>query len=71
MKQQGVVYVKFTISSNGSIKHIALAKRSSYAKLNKAALKILKNIGAFAAIPRELGEKYLSLTVPIRYKIIH
>ena len=71
MKQQGVVYVKFTIKKNGSIKHIVLAKSSSYAKLNKAAVKILKNIRAFAAIPRELGVKYLSVTVPIRYKILN
>ena len=71
MKQQGTAYVKFTISSNGKIRHIGLAKKCPFSKLNKAALNILKKIGAFAPIPKELNETYLSLTVPIKYKILN
>jgi len=71
MRQQGVVYVKFTISRNGKVHHIRLVKKCLHSKLNKAALKILKEIGAFAPIPKELKESTLSLTVPIRYKILH
>lgn len=69
MRQQGTAYIKFTISSNGSIKHVKLSKSCPYAKLNKAALNILKKIGSFGPIPKELGKKYLTLTVPIKYKI--
>ena len=69
MKQQGTAYIKFTISSNGKISHISLSKKCSFSKLNKAALNILKKIGAFTPIPKELNETYLSLTVPIKYKI--
>lgn len=71
LRQQGVVHIKFTISRDGTIRHIALAKKSSYGKLDTAAIKILKRIGAFAPIPKELNERYLSLTVPIKYKILN
>ena len=71
LRQQGVVYVKFTISQDGTIRHIGLVKKSRHEKLNKAALSILKKIGAFAPIPKELGERYLSVTVPIKYKILN
>lgn len=70
MKQQGVVYVKFTINKDGSLRHISLAKKCPYKKLNDAAINTLKRIGAFAPIPKELNKRYLSLTVPINYKII-
>ncbi len=71
MRQEGVVKVKFTIGKNGVIRNIRLAGKCSYMKLNKAAMKILKKIRAFAPIPKELSERYLSLTVPIRYKILN
>lgn len=69
MKQQGTAHVKFTISSNGKIRHISLAKKCPYKKLNQAAVSILKQIGSFSPIPKELEETYFSLTVPITYKI--
>ncbi len=71
LRQQGVVYVKFMISQDGTIRHIGLVKKSRHEKLDKAALNILKKIGAFAPIPKELGERYLSVTVPIKYKILN
>lgn len=70
MKQEGVVKVKFTIGKNGKIRHIKLAQKCPYTKLNKAALQILHQIVSFGPIPKELNETYLSLTVPIKYKII-
>lgn len=71
LRQQGVVYVKFMISQDGTIRHIGLVKKSRHEKLDKAALNILKKIRAFAPIPKELGERYLSVTVPIKYKILN
>ena len=71
MRQQGTAYVKFNISSNGKVRHISLAKKCPFSKLNKAALKILKNIGTFAPIPKEMGVNYLSLTIPIKYQILN
>ena len=71
LRQEGVVKVHFTIGKNGAIRDVRLAGKCSYSKLNKAAIKILKRIGAFAPIPKELNERYLSLVVPVRYKILN
>lgn len=71
LRQQGVVSIRFTIYKDGHIGAIALMKKSSYTKLNQAAINILKRIGAFAPIPKELAKSTLSLTVPIRYKILN
>ncbi len=70
LKQQGAVWIRFTIYADGHIGPVTLVKKSSYAKLNKAAVKILKRVGAFAPIPKELKKGSLSLTVPVRYKIL-
>lgn len=70
-KQQGTVRVRFTINANGSIRNISLVGGTPYAKLNKAALKILRRIGSFAPIPKKLGKRSLTVTVPIRYKILN
>ena len=71
LRQQGVVIIGFTIYKNGHIGDIKLVKKSSYAKLNHAAIKILKRIGAFSPIPKDFRESSISLTVPIRYKILN
>lgn len=71
LRQEGVVKVHFTIRKNGSIGDIRIAGKCPYSKLNKAAMKILQKIASFTPIPKELGEKYLSLTVPVRYKILN
>ncbi len=71
MKQQGTAYIKFSISADGTVHHIGLAKKCPFTKLNKAALKILQNIGKFDAIPTTIGKSHLSLTIPIAYKILN
>lgn len=68
-KEEGTVYIKFTINKNGSIRDIKVTERSRYKRLNQAAVKILKEIGSFPSIPKELGKNYLLLTVPIKYNI--
>jgi len=71
MKQQGTAYIKFSISTDGTVHHIGLAKKCPFTKLNKAALKILQNIGKFDPIPKTIGKSHLSLTIPIAYKILN
>ncbi len=71
MGQEGNVHIIFTISKNGAIRDIGLAKKSSYERLNRAAVGILKGIGSFPPIPEEIGEKSLSLSVTIKYKILN
>lgn len=69
MRQEGVVHLSFTISKDGQIRNIGLAKKSPYQRLNNAALRILREIGSFPPIPKTLKRSSLSLIVPVRYKI--
>lgn len=71
MRQEGNVHITFTIRKDGAIRDIGLAKKSSYERLNRAAVSILKEIGSFPPIPEEVGEKSFSLSVTIRYKILN
>ena len=70
MRQQGTVRIRFTISRNGRISGARVVGSSSHARLNKAALKILRKIGAFPPIPRGLGSS-MTITVPVKYRIIN
>ncbi|MEA2047127.1 MAG: TonB family protein [Campylobacterota bacterium] len=68
-REEGTVYIQFTINKNGNIINIVLKKKSRYTKLNQAAMKILKEIGSFPSIPKEISKSSLTITVPIKYNI--
>lgn len=70
MRHEGVVNITFTINKNGTIRHIGPIKKCSHERLNRAAVRILKEIGSFPPIPEEMGKESLSLSVSIRYKIL-
>lgn len=71
LKQEGKVLVSFLISHNGKIKNISLKGKSSYKRLNEAALKLLRSIARFDPIPKELGKNSWAIEVPINYSIIN
>ncbi len=70
LRQEGIVRVEFEIRKDGRIFHSRILEGSRYKKLNRATLKILEDIGAFAPIPKELGKNSWKINVPIAYKII-
>jgi protein TonB len=70
MGHEGTVKIAFTIQANGSIVEARVLSGSGHQRLDKAALKILKSIGRFPPIPKEVGDSTLSITLPIRYKLI-
>lgn len=69
LKQEGIVIVEFNIHKNGSIHSLYLKSKSSYKRLNKAALATIKQIKQFAPIPNELNKNTLKITVPISFII--
>lgn len=71
LRQEGIVHVTFTISKNGAISDIRLVKKCPYERLNRAAIRVLKEIGSFPPIPEEIGKQSISLSVLIRYKILN
>ncbi len=71
LRQEGIVHVTFTISKNGAISDVRLVKKCSHERLNRAAVRVLKEIGSFPPIPEEVGKQSISLSVLIRYKILN
>ncbi len=71
LRQEGTVHVTFTISKNGAISDIRLVKKCPHERLNRAAVRVLKEIGSFPPIPEEVGKQSISLSVLIRYKILN
>ena len=69
LKQEDTVIIEFNIHKNGSIHSLYIKNKSSYRRLNKAALLTIKNIVQFAPIPNEFNKKTLKITVPISFVI--
>ena len=70
LKQKGVVTIRFTIMKNGKIKNLMIVKRSKYKRLDRSAINTVRKIVSFEPIPRELNEKSMTVTVPIKYEIL-
>lgn len=67
--QTGQVEISFQIKKDGSVVDVAIAKPTTYERLNQAALALVKDAKSFKPIPTELGVESWKLTVPIRYEL--
>jgi TonB family protein len=69
-KLTGVVKIRFTLLSNGSIKDdINIIASSGEDILDSTAIKIIKSAAPFPAFPQSIKEKELSLNVNIDFSI--
>ncbi|MDY3201077.1 MAG: TonB family protein [Arcobacter sp.] len=69
LNQMGKVHVCFVVSKDGQIKNIRIVKKSSFEKLDEAAIEILTKISNFEPIPEKLNKNSWEITVPIVYQI--
>lgn len=69
MKLEGNCLIKLKVLNSGKIETVEFEKPTHYKVLNKSTLKIFKSIENFKAFPKEISKKYLTLRVPISYKI--
>ena len=69
MRKQGVVKVAFTINRNGIISKLRILKSSGVKSLDQAALKAVRKVGRFPAIPAGIRKQSLSYNIPISYHI--
>ncbi|BAK72709.1 energy transducer TonB [Arcobacter sp. L] len=69
LNQMGKVHVCFVVSKNGQIKNVRIVKKSSFEKLDEAAIEILTKISNFEPIPDKLNKNSWEITVPIVYQI--
>lgn len=65
----GKVHVCFVVSKDGQIKNVRIVKKSSFEKLDEAAIEILTKISNFEPIPEKLNKNSWEITVPIVYQI--
>jgi periplasmic protein TonB len=69
LNQMGKVNVCFVISKDGHIQDIKVVKKSSFERLDEAAIEILTKISSFEPIPEKLNKNSWEITVPIVYQI--
>lgn len=66
-KLEGIVHISFTLCKDGKIENIFLHKSCGHKILDKAALKVVKSIDDYRAIPDAVSMASLNLNIPIRY----
>lgn len=66
---QGLVYISFTVLSNGHLKEINIKISSGNDYLDKSALQSVREAGPFPPFPPQLKEKQLCLNIPISFEI--
>lgn len=68
--QTGIVEVAFTLTRDGHIINARIVSPSRYERLNESALEAVKKITRFKAIPSELNEEQMDVTVPVKFAIL-
>ncbi len=63
---RGTALVTITVSGNGSLLGVRLAKSSGNAKLDKLAVGAVRNAGRFPAAPRKLGIQRHTFQLPVK-----
>jgi protein TonB len=66
---EGQVSVKFIVLADGKIINISLERGSSAKILNKSSLDIVRSVGQVAAIPKDLKQSQIAMSVTFIYKI--
>ncbi len=66
-KLEGTAEVSFTLCKDGVIKNVFLHKSCGHKILDRAALKVVKSIDIYKAIPDAVSMASLNLNIPIKY----
>lgn len=65
---EGIVVVKTTIRSDGSLVDAIVTKSSGYDALDEDALKLMHRVCPIH-LPQDLGKSQIAVLIPIRYKL--
>lgn len=68
-RQQGVVTVRFTVHSDGSVSGGAIRKSSGHALLDSATLELLQRVAPLPRFPKSMTRDSVSLSLPIDYSL--
>lgn len=69
--QTGRVVVAFTLHEDGTLTNIHLHQSCPFERLNVAALDAVKSVGKFKPIPKEIGDQFLDIQVPMEYQSVN
>lgn len=64
----GVVTVNFTVDRGGNVTSSRMVKSSGHSVLDQEAMALLKRCSPFPAMPKEMTQTSLNLTVPIQFQ---
>jgi protein TonB len=65
----GVARVTFTVSASGGLVSSRLTAGSGYAVLDQAALAMVQRAAPYPPIPKALGQRTMTVTVPVRFDL--
>jgi protein TonB len=65
----GTAVVRLTVKSDGELVAHKIVKSSGYKELDKAALDSIASAAPYPAIPSEVGEETISVSVPFRFTV--
>lgn len=63
----GEVGIRFTVDSSGRLLAVILESKSSFDRLNQAAVQAVKDVGLFPRFPSTLNEQKLDLALSLKY----
>ncbi|MDR2422128.1 MAG: energy transducer TonB [Deltaproteobacteria bacterium] len=66
---EGIVMARFTINKEGQVVGGQIVKSSGHNVLDDEVLGLLRRVNPFPPIPKELGDKPLTITAPIQFKV--
>lgn len=68
-RQQGVVTVRFTVNSDGTVTNASVRRSSGHDLLDQATLDLLQRVSPLPRFPRVLTRSSITLTLPIEYSL--
>ncbi|WP_235044914.1 TonB family protein [Geobacter sulfurreducens] len=68
-RMEGTAVVRVVLARSGAVRRDEVARSSSHALLDNAALRAVRTVGRFPAVPPELGGEELTFEVPITFRL--
>lgn len=68
-RQQGVVTVRFTVRSDGSITASSIRKSSGHSLLDQATLDLMQRVAPLPKFPKSMKQDSVTISLPIDYSL--
>lgn len=65
--EEGVVSLDFTINANGKVEKVLVKSKSSFDRLNQAALNAIYRVKSFPSFPKSINKNQLNLALSLKF----